>query len=257
MKNSRIVAVASQKGGVGKTTSVINIAAALARAKRRVLLIDLDSQANLTSGVGIEPLPGQRGIYEVLLGNATLDEVSVHLDAGFDVVSANRNLSGVQVELLDFARREFKLKDALNKVRKEYNWILLDCPPSLNIVVINALVAADSVIVPTQCEYFALQGLVELLATIKKVQRNFNTELKLGGILRTMHDRRNKLNREVSDQLKEHLGAQVYHTIIPRNIRLAEAPSHGKSALEYDKRCAGTMAYMAFTGELLNQESTF
>ena len=252
----RVVAIASQKGGVGKTTTAINIAASLARARRKVLLIDLDSQANLTSGIGMIPEPHQRGIYEVLLGMATLDEVATPNQAGFDVVPANRNLSGAQVELLDVKRREFQLKEALIGLRKEYNWVLLDCPPSLNIVVINALVAADRVIVPTQCEYFALQGLVELFDTIKKVQRNFNSNLKLYGVLRTMHDRRNKLNREVSDQLKAHLGEQVYRTIIPRNIRLAEAPSHGKTGLEYDKNCAGTIAYMALVGELLNQDSS-
>lgn len=252
----RVVAIASQKGGVGKTTTAINIAASLARAQRKVLLIDLDSQANLTSGVGMDSEPGQRGIYDVLLGMATLDEVITPNNAGFDVVPSNRNLAGAQVELLNVKGREYQLKEALKKLGKDYNWVLLDCPPSLNIVVINALVAADSVIVPTQCEYFALQGLVELFDTIKKVQRNFNFNLKLDGVLRTMHDRRNKLNREVSDQLKTHLGDRVYHTIIPRNIRLAEAPSHGKTALEYDKNCAGTIAYMALVGELLNQNST-
>ena len=250
----RVVAVASQKGGVGKTTTAINVAAALARARRRVLLIDLDSQANLSSGVGVYPKAGEPGIYEVLLGTAAFDDVAIQNEAGFDVVPASRDLSGAQIELLNVKRREYQLKEALNQLRKAYNWVLLDCPPSLNIVVINALVAADSIIVPTQCEYFALQGLVELLDTIKKVQQNFNSELKVAGILRTMYDGRNKLNREVSDQLKEHLGDQVYRTIIPRNIRLAEAPSHGKTALDYDKNCAGTIAYLALAGEMLSQE---
>ena len=249
----RVVAVASQKGGVGKTTTAINVAAALARARRRVLLIDLDSQANLSSGVGVYPDAGEPGIYEVLLGTSTFDDVAIQNEAGFDVVPASRDLSGAQIELLNVKRREYQLKEALNQLRKAYNWVLLDCPPSLNIVVINALVAADSIIVPTQCEYFALQGLVELLDTIKKVQQNFNSELKIAGILRTMYDGRNKLNREVSDQLKEHLGDQVYRTIIPRNIRLAEAPSHGKTALDYDKNCAGTIAYLALAGEMLSQ----
>ncbi len=253
---SRVVALASQKGGVGKTTTAINVAAMLARANRRVLAIDLDSQANLTSGVGVTVSSGQLGIYEVLLGLATVDQATVENAAGFDVVPANRDLSGAQVELLRIERREFQLKQALQRIRKEYNWILLDCPPSLNVVVINALVAADSVIIPTQCEYFALQGLVELLDTIRKVRRNFNPDLKLDGILRTMYDRRNKLSREVSDQLDDHLGDQVYHTIIPRNVRLAEAPSHGKTALDYDKNCIGSIAYKAFVGEMLNQENS-
>lgn len=252
---SRVVAVANQKGGVGKTTSAINIAAALARTKRKVLLIDLDSQANLTLGVGLIPDSRQRGIYDVLLGNATLNEVILNNEAGFDVVVSARNLSGAQVELLTVERREYRLKDAIDKLDREYNWILLDCPPSLNILAINALVAADSVVVPTQCEYYALQGLVELLETIKTVKRNFNPDLRLDGILRTMHDKRNKLDREVSNELGEYFSEQVYRTIIPRNIRLAEAPSHGKSVMDYDKKCTGSIAYMAFVGELLSRES--
>lgn len=252
---SRVVAVANQKGGVGKTTSAINIAAALARTKRKVLLIDLDSQANLTLGVGLIPDSRQRGIYDVLLGNATLNEVILKNEAGFDVVVSARNLSGAQVELLTVERREYRLKDAIDKLDREYNWILLDCPPSLNILAVNALVAADSVVVPTQCEYYALQGLVELLETIKTVKRNYNPGLRLDGILRTMHDKRNKLDREVSNQLGEYFSEQVYRTIIPRNIRLAEAPSHGKSVMDYDKNCTGSIAYMAFVGELLSRES--
>ena len=250
-----VIAVASQKGGVGKTTTAINVAAMLARAKRKVLAIDLDPQANLTTGVGIDPVDDQRGVYGALLGLESMEDAIVSNEAGFDIVPANRDLAGAQVELITVKRREFQLRDSLSSVRKEYNWILLDCPPSLNIVVINAMVAADSVIIPTQCEFFALQGLVELLSTIKTVQRNFNPDLKLNGILRTMYDTRNKLSREVSDQLKAHFDAQLYRTIIPRNVRLAEASSHGLSVLEYDKNCIGTMAYMAFTGELLNQGS--
>ena len=190
-----------------------------------------------------------------MLGNATLNDVILKNEAGFDVVVSDRSLSGAQVELLTVERREYRLKDAIEKLDREYNWILLDCPPSLNILAVNALVAADSVVVPTQCEYYALQGLVELLETIKTVKRNYNPGLRLDGILRTMHDKRNKLDREVSNQLGEYFSEQVYRTIIPRNIRLAEAPSHGKSVMDYDKNCTGSIAYMAFVGELLSRES--
>ena len=251
---TRVVAIASQKGGVGKTTTAINVAAVLAQTKRKVLAIDLDSQANLTCGVGLDPQQQSRGIYAVLLGLATLDEVIQPSGAGFDVVCANQNLTGAQVELLNVTKREYLLNNALSALRNTYNWVLLDCPPSLNIVTINALVAADGVIVPTQTEFFAMQGLVDLLRTIGEIRRNFNPNLKLNGILRTMHDTRNKLNREVASQLKEFMGEDVYRTIVPRNVRLAEATSHGKSVLAYDKMCAGSLAYTAFTGELLSQE---
>ena len=251
---SRVLALTNQKGGVGKTTTGINVAASLARAGRKVLLIDLDSQANATAGIGFVPYSADLGIYEVLIGRVSLESVIQSTESGIDAVIATRDLVGAQVELLNFDQREYRLKNAIKAVRDTYNYILMDCPPSLNIVTLNALVAADGVIVPTQCEYFALQGLVELLDTIETVRQSLNPQLKLDGILRTMHDRRNKLNREVSAQLTSHFQDLVYRTIIPRNIRLAEAPSHGKTALDYDKKCLGSMAYIAFTGELLSKE---
>ena len=251
---SRVLALTNQKGGVGKTTTGINVAASLARAGRKVLLIDLDSQANATAGIGFVPYSADLGIYEVLIGRVSLESVIQSTESGIDAVIASRDLVGAQVELLNFDQREYRLKNAIKAVRDTYNYILMDCPPSLNIVTLNALVAADGVIVPTQCEYFALQGLVELLDTIETVRQSLNPQLKLDGILRTMHDRRNKLNREVSAQLTSHFQDLVYRTIIPRNIRLAEAPSHGKTALDYDNKCLGSMAYIAFTGELLSKE---
>ena len=251
---SRVLALANQKGGVGKTTTGINVAASLARAGRKVLLIDLDSQANTTAGIGFVPNSTDSGIYDVLIGRASLESVIQSTESGMDAVIANRELVGAQVELLNFDQREYRLKNAIKAVRDTYNYILMDCPPSLNIVTLNALVAADGVIVPTQCEFFALQGLVELLDTIETVRQSLNPQLKLDGILRTMYDRRNKLNCEVSAQLSSHFQDSVYRTIIPRNIRLAEAPSHGKTALDYDNKCLGTMAYIAFTGELLSKE---
>ncbi len=251
---SRVLALTNQKGGVGKTTTGINVAASLARAGRKVLLIDLDSQANATAGIGFVPYSADSGIYEVLIGRVSLESVIQSTESGMDAVIASRDLVGAQVELLNFDQREYRLKNAIKAVRDTYNYILMDCPPSLNIVTLNALVAADGVIIPTQCEYFALQGLVELLDTIETVRQSLNPQLKLDGILRTMHDRRNKLNREVSAQLISHFQDLVYRTIIPRNIRLAEAPSHGKTALDYDNKCLGTMAYIAFTGELLSKE---
>ena len=250
----KVFAVTNQKGGVGKTTTAINAAASLVRARRKVLLIDLDSQANMTVGIGVTSAVKQTGIYDVLVGRVKIRDAIKTVDKNFDMVAANRSLVGAQVELLGLRERESKLKNAIATVRDEYNFIILDCPPTLNIITINALVAADSVIVPTQCEFFALQGLVDLLDTIDKVRKTLNPRLNLDGILRTMHDRRNKLNREVSEQLCNHFGSQVYRTVIPRNIKLAEAPSHGESGLSYDKNCAGTIAYMAFAGELLNRE---
>lgn len=251
---SEMIAIANQKGGVGKTTTGINLAVSFARAKRKVLLIDLDPQANTTSGLGIVPSTVDIGIYEVLIGTNTLEEAIREMENGLDGVFSNKKLVGAQVELQTMTGRETRLKDAVANVRDQYDYILVDCPPVLNILTLNALVAANSVMIPAQCEFFAIQGLVELLDTVRRVQSSANSKLKVDGILRTMHDRRNNLCCEVSDQLLQHFGNMVYRTIIPRNVRLAEAPSHGLSILDYDRNCTGAAAYIALTGELISKE---
>lgn len=250
----RILAIANQKGGVGKTTTGINLAASLARAKRKVLLVDLDSQANASTGMGFEPRSDSKGIYEVLIGDARITEVIVRTEFGVDAVTSNRDLAGAQIELLGMSDREMLLKSALNPLKDNYNYILIDCPPSLNILTLNALVVADGVVIPTQCEFYSLHGLIDLLDTIDSVRQSFNPNLQLDGILRTMHDRRNKLHQEVSEELSNHFQSQVYRTFIPRNIKLAEAPSHGKCVIDYDKNCSGSMAYLALAGEILGKE---
>ena len=251
---SRIIAVANQKGGVGKTTTAINLTASLARARRRTLLIDLDPQANATSGLGVMPASVNVGIYEVLIGLESFDKSLTRLDAGFDAVFSNKSLFGAQVELLNMDQREHRLRISIGDSRDKYDYVIIDCPPVLNILTLNALSCADSVLVPVQCEFFALQGLLELFDTVRRVQKSWNEKLEIEGILRTMYDQRNKLSKEVSDKLVEFFEEHLFRTIIPRNVRLAEAPSHGLSVIEYDKNCTGTTAYIALTGELLSKE---
>lgn len=249
---TRVIAISNQKGGVGKTTSAINIAASLAALKFRVLLIDLDPQGNATMGCGIDKREVAASICEVMMGENTLEEVRLKADpGGFDVVPANQDLTAAEVALLSKgAGRESTLKRACASILHEYEIILIDCPPSLNIVTLNALVAANSVLVPMQCEYYAMEGLSALLATINDVKQTVNPELELEGILRTMHDPRNNLANEVSSQLIEHFGDKVFKAIIPRNVRLAEAPSFGMPALFHDKESRGAMAYLALASEL-------
>jgi len=251
----KVFSVTNQKGGVGKTTTGINLAASLACTRQRVLLVDLDPQGNASAGSGVERNDLPATVYELLMHDVPVREAIVTTGSGYDMIASNRELSGALIELVGEAHREFRLREALQQVRGDYDFILIDCPPSLDLLTVNALVASDAVIIPMQCEYFALEGLTELVNTIRKIREAFNPDLRIEGLLRTMFDSRNTLANEVSSQLKRHFGNKVYNTIVPRNVRLAEAPSYGKPALEYDGRSKGAMAYLALAGEVLGRES--
>ena len=250
---TKILAVANQKGGVGKTTTTVNLAASLAAAQQRVLLIDLDPQGNATMGSGTDKRDLEGSVYDVLLGSKSIVEARVHSNAGkYDLLPANRELAGAEVELVGMPHREARLRNAMQGVASEYDFVLIDCPPALNLLTLNGLCAARSVMIPMQCEYYALEGLSDLVNTIRKVRANLNPDLEIEGLLRTMFDPRNTLAQQVSDQLQEHFGSKVYRTVIPRNVRLAEAPSYGVPVLYHDKSSRGTQAYLALAGELLN-----
>ena len=251
----KVVAIANQKGGVGKTTTGINLAASLVKTRRRVLLIDLDPQGNATMGSGVDKERVNGGSYEVILGLDTIAQVRITTDSGYDLIPANNHLSGAEVELVELDRRERRLRAAIEAVRSQYDFILIDCPPSLSLLTVNALTAADSIMIPMQCEYYALEGLTALMNTVRKVREALNPRLQIEGLLRTMFDPRNNLDNEVSAQLKEHFGDKLYRTIIPRNVRLAEAPSHGKPVIAYDMQSKGAQAYLALAGEMLRRES--
>jgi len=252
---ARVLAIANQKGGVGKTTTCVNLAASLAAMKLRVLLVDLDPQGNATMGSGVDKYAVERSIYDVLVHRAPVNLVAqTASEAGFDVLPANGDLTAAEVELLEVEHRERRLRTALREVSGLYDYVLIDCPPSLNMLTLNGLIAADGVIIAMQCEYFALEGLTALLQTINGVAESANSELQVEGILRTMYDPRNSLTSEVSSQLHEHFGDKVYRTVVPRNIRLAEAPSHGVPAMYYDKYSRGSKAYMALAGEIIRRE---
>ena len=251
----KIVAIANQKGGVGKTTTCINLAASMAATKRKILVVDLDPQGNATMASGVDKYQVEATAYDLLVEDIPFDEVVCRSTSGnYDLIAANGDVTAAEIKLMEVFAREVRLKNALESIRNNYDFIFIDCPPSLNLLTINAMAAADSVLVPMQCEYFALEGLTALMDTISKLAAIVNENLKIEGLLRTMYDPRNRLSNEVSDQLKKHFGSKVYRTVIPRNVRLAEAPSHGKPAMYYDKYSAGAKAYLALAGEMLRRE---
>jgi chromosome partitioning protein len=253
---AKVLAIANQKGGVGKTTTCINLATSLVATKRKVLLIDLDPQGNATSGSGVDKSGLELSIYDVLVGTSDVAQAlqfSEH--GGYPLLPANRDLTAAEVELLKVPNKELRLREALTPVRDDYDYILIDCPPTLSMLTVNALAAADGVIIPMQCEYYALEGLSDLVNSIQRIAAALNPGLKIEGLLRTMYDPRNGLTNDVSEQLKAHFGDRLYDTVIPRNVRLAEAPSYGMPALAYDKQSRGALAYLALAGELSRRQS--
>lgn len=254
-RRPRVIAVANQKGGVGKTTTAINLATALAAVRKQVLIIDLDPQGNASTGLGIDRQDREINTYHVLMGEADLDEVILPtLIPGLSIVPSGLDLYGAEIELVSAERREYCLQRAIEAAGNRFDYVLIDCPPALGLLTINALVAAQAVLVPLQCEFFALEGLSQLVKTVDRVRQAFNLELEIQGIVLTMHDRRNNLSESVAEDVRDYFGDKVYQTVIPRNVRVSEAPSHGKPALVYDMTCAGAQAYLHLAGEVLRRE---
>ena len=249
----KVLAIANQKGGVGKTTTSVNLAASLTVTKKNILLIDLDPQGNATTGSGVDKATLQSSVYDLLSQGEKIENVLLRPEAGYDLLPANGDLVASEVELMSGEDRELRLRNIIEGVRHNYDFIVVDCPPSLNMLTINALVAADGVVIPMQCEYYALEGLSALMDTISAIRDSLNPTLKIEGILRTMYDPRSKLTSEVNGQLFNYFGDAVYRTVVPRNIRLAEAPSYGKPVIKYDKQSRGAIAYLALAGELLRR----
>ena len=251
----RVIAVANQKGGVGKTTTAINLATALAAVGRRVLMFDLDPQGNASTGLGIDRNRRKSGSYDVIIGAATVAEATLATEVpGLSAVPSTLDLSAAELELVALERREYRLRDAFAGVGADYDYVLIDCPPALGLLTLNAMVAADSVLVPLQCEFLALEGLSQLVRTIERIRARFNERLLMQGIVLTMFDSRNSLSSQVAEDVRSYFGAKVYDTVIPRNVRVSEAPSHGKPVLLYDLHCPGSQAYIHLAGEILRRE---
>lgn len=253
--SSRILAIANQKGGVGKTTTAINLATALAAVGKSVLIIDIDPQGNASTGLGVDRFHREKNVYDVLMGRRSMEDVICQsLIPNLDLVPSTSDLTGAELELIEMDRRSHRLLEALEPIKSKYDYILIDCPPSLNLLTLNALVAVQSVIVPLQCEFFALEGLSLLIKTIERVRGTLNPTLEIQGVVLTMFDKRNRLSDQVAQDVRDYLGDKVYETVIPRNVRVSEAPSHGKPVLIYDYRCAGSQAYIKLASEVIRRE---
>lgn len=250
----KVFAIANQKGGVGKTSIAVNLTATLAHYGQRALLIDLDPQGNATTGSGIDKNSLEKSLYGVLLGEYDVASARVRAQGNYDVLPANRELAGAEIEMIQIERREYRLKEALTAVDADYDYALIDCPPALNMLTVNALTAADAVIIPMQCEYYALEGLSDLVGTLRKVKANLNPKIEIEALVRTMYDPRSSLTNQVSDEIKSHFGDKVFDTVIPRNIRIAEAPSFGKPVIMHDPTSRGALAHFAFARELLGRQ---
>lgn len=255
MEKGKVIAVANQKGGVGKTTSAINIAAALAKKRKKILLIDSDPQGNASSGVGFFNGEKDHNLYNAYSGTVKLEDIVITTTSkNLALVSSNINLVGVELEMVSAAKRQFFLKTLIEPLRNNYDFIIIDCPPSLGLLTVNALTAADSVLIPMQCEYFAMEGLAQLVSTIRSVKKSFNKSLYIEGLLLTMFDKRNRLTHQVAQEIGKHFKEQLFTTVIPRNVRLSESPSHGKTIFQYDEKSTGAIAYVKVVNELLKKQ---